>query len=216
METHQREKEKPWFQVNCKKKQLPRDTRSKPGQQAEKYAQLGFRHHKHAWPEPLQNQTRPGQKWKRKRQTATNRTSPLEAVLCCLSNHVSFRGGGRSAPLPPLFCKTPALLRAPPPGVVGLVVIGCLRKPLSHTFRNKTEKAPLEPFCVVCLKILKHCCQREKEKPWFQVNCKKKTSQCDTHSKPGQQAEKYEQLRLRHHKHAWPEPSQNQKRRGQE
>jgi hypothetical protein len=36
------------------KKQLPRDTRSKPGQQAEKYAQLGFRHHKHAWPEPLQ------------------------------------------------------------------------------------------------------------------------------------------------------------------
>ena len=84
------------------KKQLPRDTRSKPGQQAEKYAQLGFRHHKHAWPGPFcKNQTRPGQKWKRKRQTATNRTSPLEAVLCCLSNHVSFRGGAAPSPEPP-------------------------------------------------------------------------------------------------------------------
>ena len=99
METRQREKEKPWFQVNCKKKQLPRDTRSKPGQQAEKYAQRGFRHHKHAWPEIAKTkhgQDKNGNEKDKRRQTERAPLKPFFVV--CL---ITFPFGGRAQRLPP-------------------------------------------------------------------------------------------------------------------
>ena len=102
METHQREKEKPWFQVNCKKNNCHVTLEANQANRPRNTHSLGFATTSMRGQGHCKNQTRPGQKWKRKRQTATNRTSPLEAVLCCLSNHVSFRGGAlRPPPEPP-------------------------------------------------------------------------------------------------------------------
>ena len=116
METHQREKEKPWFQVNCKKNNChvtleanqanrPRNTHSLGFATTSMRGQGHFAKTKHG-------QDKNGNEKDKRRQTERAPLKPFFAV--CL---ITFPFGGGAAPsprapLPPLFCKTPALLRA--------------------------------------------------------------------------------------------------------
>ena len=152
METRQREKEKPMVPSKLQKNNCHVTLEANQANRPRNTHSLGFATTSMRGQGHCKNQTRPGQKWKRKRQTATNRTSPLalEAVLCCLSNHVSYQKEALRTPNPsPAAFLQDSSTFARESFIMAFAII-CLRR----TIMAFTKGAPLMAFTQKALLLL--------------------------------------------------------------